>query len=245
MSILVVCPGCKKRFTVSEKFAGRTGPCPSCKTTIKIPEKTGEVEVDDPRGPGTAGKRAADIHVQPILRPEATWNPVLAAIIGGASLVVLIGTWILGRADAFVGGATLPLLGVGLMPVIGLLLISPPLVIAGYSFLQNDEDLAPYRGKELYLRAGICSLAYIVLWGAYAYAVSHEWVGELWTWLYVAPPIFLAGGFIAFASLDLEYGLGFFHYSFYAFVTGLLRWVAGMGWVWDIPVTGGGPTPVG
>lgn len=40
MPILVTCPGCKAQFNVSEKFAGKTGPCPKCKAPIKIPAAT-------------------------------------------------------------------------------------------------------------------------------------------------------------------------------------------------------------
>jgi hypothetical protein len=42
---------------------------------------------------------------------------------------------------------------------------------------------------------------------------------------------------VPLACLDLEYGNGFFHYAFYLLVTVLLRWLAGMGWVWEIPST--------
>jgi hypothetical protein len=36
------------------------------------------------------------------------------------------------------------------------------------------------------------------------------------------------------ASLDLDFGDGLFHYGFYLVVTVLLRWLAGMKWVWDV-----------
>src|SRR5688572_29605238 len=37
MPIQVTCPGCKAQFNVSEKFAGKNGPCPKCKAPIVIP----------------------------------------------------------------------------------------------------------------------------------------------------------------------------------------------------------------
>ena len=37
MAIAVLCPGCKSQFTVSDQYAGRTGPCPKCKKSITIP----------------------------------------------------------------------------------------------------------------------------------------------------------------------------------------------------------------
>ena len=44
----------------------------------------------------------------------------------------------------------------------------------------------------------------------------------------------LVGGLFALASLDLDFGDCLFHYSFYLVATMLLRWVAGMEWVWDV-----------
>ena len=36
MPISVVCPGCKVRFNVNEKFAGKKGPCPKCKKYMLV-----------------------------------------------------------------------------------------------------------------------------------------------------------------------------------------------------------------
>jgi hypothetical protein len=38
MPIAVSCPSCKASFKVSDQFAGKQGPCPKCKTPIKIPK---------------------------------------------------------------------------------------------------------------------------------------------------------------------------------------------------------------
>ena len=38
MAIDVICPGCHKRFQVSDQYAGQKGPCPGCKTIIEIPK---------------------------------------------------------------------------------------------------------------------------------------------------------------------------------------------------------------
>jgi hypothetical protein len=228
MAIVVVCPGCHKRFTVSDQFAGRSGACPNCKADIRVPTKDEEIKVHDPSqfGPGVRG---ATPHpsVKPIARSETKWSPVVAGGICGAVLAVLLVTWAAGRAGLFTES--------WLMPALGLLLVSPPLVIAGYFFLHDQEDLAPYRGKVLYIRTAICSLTYMALWGVYGIVVDQGLVGEIWSWLYMAPLFLVAGGFAAWACLDLEFGSGFFHYCFYLLVTVLLRGLADMGWVWDVP----------
>jgi hypothetical protein len=225
MAIRVTCPGCHKRFTVSEKFAGKTGPCPKCKTPIRIPTKQDEVKLHGPEELG-AGVRGS-VATKPILREETSLGPVAITMIAAAGLVTVIVAAMLGWADFFASGALVK-------STIALLVVSPPLVIAGYSFLHGDEDLDRLRGKPLYVRAAICSLAYIILWGAYAYVAGQFLTGELWQWLFVVPPFLVVGGLAALASLDLDFGSGFFHFAFYLFVTVLLRWLVGMGWVWQI-----------
>ena len=98
----------------------------------------------------------------------------------------------------------------------GLLAVSLPLAIAAYSVLR-DEELEPYRGRALYLRAGLCGLGYTILWGVFAAAgLRYGYVtGDLWNWVFVLPPFVALGGLVAFATLDLEYGNGVLHYGFY------------------------------
>ena len=55
MSILVICPGCKKQFQVSEKHAGKSGPCPQCKAIIKVPKQEEQVVVHTPEQFGSGG----------------------------------------------------------------------------------------------------------------------------------------------------------------------------------------------
>ena len=48
MPIAVVCSSCKARFQVSEKFAGKQGPCPKCKSIITIPKVEEQVQIHAP-----------------------------------------------------------------------------------------------------------------------------------------------------------------------------------------------------
>jgi hypothetical protein len=227
MPIIVACPGCHKSFKVADKFAGQTGPCPNCKRVLQVPTKAEEVTVHAPTefaggGRSTTGK----LVVKPIARSNAKLQPVTAAIIAAGVLAVLVGTWALGGVfrNSMVAVA------------VGLLAVSPPLVIAAYAVL-CDEELEPYRGKALYIRSAICAVAYTALWGAYALLASPSIGlinGELWNWVLVAPPLVLAGGMAALATLDLEFGNAIFHYGFFLLATLVLRWAAGMKWVWDV-----------
>jgi hypothetical protein len=230
MSILVICPGCKKQFQVSEQFAGKSGPCPQCKATIKVPKKEEQVIVHTPEQFGSGGRGASGkLALKPIARLESRLRGRTIALIAGAVVLVLALAWIGGQKGFFVDHL--------FVSVLGLLLISPALVIGGYQFLGGSEELERLRGKTLYLRAGICALAYVVLWGLFLFVLGyvagpiHD--GEIWIWFFVAPPFFVVGSLAALSALDLDFSTGFFHYAFYVLAIMLLRWAAGMPSVWS------------
>ena len=226
MSIIVVCPGCKKSFNVSDKFAGKSGPCPSCKRTLQVPEKSEEVQVHAPTEFAGGGRgRTGKLVTKPVAHAYAKLKPVTTVLIAAGVLTVLAITWVAGRAGVFENM---------LVTTLGLLAVSPPLVVAAYGVLHDDE-LEPYAGKALYIRSALCALAYVVLWGVFALLVSRGIItGDLWNWVFVAPPFLMVGGLFAMATLDLEFGDAMFHYAFYLLATIILRWVAGMPWVWNI-----------
>jgi hypothetical protein len=223
MAIFVVCPSCKSRFQVSDKFAGRSGSCPKCKGKITVPTAADEVKVHGGEDFATGGRNAAGkLVLKPIARQETRFQPVMAVSIGAGVLLVLLLDWLGGH----VLQDHLPL------RLLGLLIVTPPLAIAAYQVLYDDE-LEPYRGNPLYLRAAVCSLVYVVLWGIFAYVAGRGLTGEIWSWLFVAPPFLVMGALTALACFDLDFSNGIFHYAFYVLVIILLRWVAGMGWVWQ------------
>ncbi len=228
MPIQVVCPGCLKRFKVSDKFAGQSGPCPNCKQTIQIPELSEQVVIHEPEQFSSGGRaRTGRMATKPIFRQYTRVNPAAVAAIVAGVLVTLIATYLMGRAGVFDQSV--------LMRAVGLMIVSPPIVMAGYWFLSDSEELEVYRGRQLFLRATVCSLLYIAVWGAFGYAADQFLSGDdtLWEWLIIVP--FLAvGGSVALGCFDLDFGTGFLHYCFYVFVTVVLRAVAGLGWIWNI-----------
>jgi hypothetical protein len=228
MSIIVVCPGCRKSFKVSDKFAGKSGPCPKCKRTLHVPEKSQEVTVHAPTEFAGGGRtKAGKLAIEPVAFTPAKLQPVKAVLIVAAVLTVLTIAGIGGRTKLHLFQSTL-------VTAIGLLLVSPPLTAAAYAILRDDE-FEPYQGGQLYIRSGLCALGYAALWGLFSLLVARGFItGELWTWLYVAPPFVLAGGLFALAAFDLDFSDGLFHYGFYLVATMVLRWAAGMKWVWDV-----------
>ncbi len=223
MPIPVVCPGCKARFAVSEKFAGKKGPCPKCKAVILVPAEIEEVKLHVPEQFASGGKDSKGRAVsKPIERSQTKLSPVAMTIIGGAAFVTLIVAFVMrGVEDK--------------TPVIiaGLAIISAPLAAAGYFFLRDDELLEHYRGRALILRSVLCGLVYAGLWGAYAPLPAYGIIsGEPWQWLYVAPAFICVGAAAAWAAFDLDFGSAAMHYCFFVLVCLVLRFAIGLPPLW-------------
>lgn len=229
MPISVVCSNCKARFTVSDKFAGKKGPCPKCKTILTVPDMPAEdVKIHVPEAFAGGGK---DSKGRPVLKPIARKDTKLSAV----NIVAIVGAVIVTLVIAFV------LRGVPNKPpiiVAGLLIVSPALAVAGYTFLRDDE-LEPYRARALLIRATLCGLGYAALWGAYWPLAEYGIIsGEPWQWFFVAPAFIVVGAGLAFASLDLDFGSAAMHYCFYVAVTLLLRFAIGLPPLWAAATTG-------
>jgi hypothetical protein len=224
MAILVVCPTCKTRFQVSEKFAGKQGPCPKCKAVITIPKLDEQVVIHAPDeysgGGSVAAKDASGRAVlKPISRDKPKLQPVILAASFAGVLVALVVAFLLrGQDPSF------------WILAAGALLLAPPLVLAGY-FAMRDAESEPYRGAALWLRAGIVSLIYAGLWGiaaVFTTFVYTEGPPEVWQLIPPAAIMVVAGTIAGLATLDLEPASAFFQYAFYLIITVLLRVVIGL-----------------
>ncbi len=231
MPILVTCPGCKKSFNVDDKFAGKTGACPKCKTKITVPQKQPEVTVHAPESFGGGGKSVSGkLLLKPIAREETRIKPLAVAAIGGGIAAAIAYAVFLRR---FVPGPDAQSSAFDLQHILcglGLLLVGPPLCVAAYTFLRDDE-LQPHRGGQLWICAAACGLLYAILWAAFAYVRVGVYRGEaiaMPMWFVIVPPFFVAGGMAGKFSFDLETANGFFHYAFYAAATLLLGLIAGV-----------------
>src|SRR5437773_846142 len=221
MAIDVTCPSCHTRFQVSDKFAGKSGPCPKCKKTIKVPDKKDEVVIHAPEVSGPTDSMGQAV-LKPISRTEVRLQvPQIAAIIGSV-LVVLIVAVVL--RFQFKGGAVPPLI-----TILGSILLGPPLAFAGYTFLRDDE-LEPYRGREVILRSLPCGLTYAAIWGAYWLVFAYWYnfkplptVEPNWQIMAAVVPAMVAAGAVAAqASLEFELTTAALHYALYLISTVLL-----------------------
>ncbi len=227
MAIAVVCTACKARFQVSEKFAGKQGPCPKCKAVITVPKLEDQVVIHAPEefsgGAATAAKDAQGRSVlKPLSRQKTRLTPLSIALMAGGAITVLAVAFALGRAELANGW----ILGAGAV------LMAPPLVLGGYAILREAE-LEPYRGVPLYIRTAIVSAVYALLWGGYVLIASRVWgypegSAEMFQVIPAAAVLITIGSLVALGTLDLEATNAFFHCMLYVVVTALLLVVMGI-----------------
>jgi hypothetical protein len=228
MAIAVTCPTCHTRFNVSEKFAGKKGPCPKCKAVITIPSVKEQIKIHEREHEGTRGA-SGQLVLKPIEREKVRFRPLLVALGLLPVLGVFIGAWLLRQeGDVSKADQDFQMLMVG----IGAVLLGPPLAIGGYSFLRNDE-LEPYRGTALLVRGLICGLIYAALWGVYAFVPGDffrnpaDGTYDMFMTAMVIVPFLAVGAVVGYASLDLDFGSGFFHYLLYFVACVVCRWLLG------------------
>lgn len=224
MPIQVTCPGCLKRFSVAEKFAGKQGPCPNCKKTITIPKLEEQVVIHAPdhseAGAVGAGGRHA---LKTYKRTDTKFQPLVFTAVIGCVLVALLVALVLrtGSKDTWLLATAAIILG-------------PPLAWAGYTFLR-DPELEAYTGMPLILRSLACGLVYALLWAIYVF-LGGRFFGpdaiksglEIWQMVVLILPVLAAGTLAAYASFDLDPGSAFFHCAMYFAVTVVLRLVAAL-----------------
>jgi hypothetical protein len=225
MPINVTCPGCMKRFSVADKFAGQKGPCPQCKTVITIPKKEEEVIIHSPEHSEAGAVGAGGRHVlKTYRRADARFQPLVFTGVIGFVLVALLIALVVRSAGA----------PETWLKALAAVLLGPPLAWAGYSFLR-DPELEGYQGTAFATRSIACGLVYALLWGVYWFIAFH-WGGpdaftkglEVFQLVVLAAIVLGIGTFAAYVSFDLEPGSAFFHTAMYFAVTILLRLVAGL-----------------
>lgn len=225
MAINVVCPGCLKRFQVSDRFAGMKGPCPNCNTVINIPK--GKVKIHgaenfEQGGRTTTGK----LILKPIDRIDMDFNPFTAGLFGLASLAVFL-------AAFFIGTLEWPMGSLDWIGAIGVFFVAFPLSLFGYLVLRDREALFVLTGVELYQKVGICALVYAVLWIIFECLAWYMRADEVFIWLYFAVFAFLSM-LATHAVLDMNIGTALLHYLVFFVPVLILRGVIGLGWLWNV-----------
>ncbi|MGY8749553.1 MAG: hypothetical protein ACKVHR_16025 [Pirellulales bacterium] len=229
MSIRVTCTKCHTRFNVSEKFAGKEGPCPKCKTKIRVPDKSEDVVIEAPASAGPTDSTGRAV-LEPVKRTETSLSIVQWTLIIGSIVCFLVVALILRFSIEDVGQFPLWLM------VVSAVVIAPPLIFVAYTFLR-EQELDPYRGKELQARVGICAVVYPITWLAmpvacFAFNDNYE------TGSYIAAGIAMIfiGGFTGMFCFDFDFLMGSVHYGLYLGACLFGRFLSGVGL---LPVTPG------
>ena len=222
MPIQVTCPGCLSRFTVSEKFAGKTGPCPKCKKEITIPDKSQEVVIHAPEESGPKDATGKSI-LKPIRREDVQLSPLQLGLAIASAVAVLVGAIVVRFTMT---SPPLPLI------LVGLIGLAPPLSFIGYTFLR-DGELAGYAGKELWLRILVCTAVFPATWGVYVFLSRYFENPTLGDTPIIQLSMFVTamaaiGTFTALAVFELEMGQAFLHYVLYFTVTVVLALILGI-----------------
>ncbi len=219
MPISVVCPGCKTRFRVSDRFAGQKGPCPKCKTIITVPKPT-RVIIHEPEDTRLNRDSRGRVIARPIFRYQSALSAQILWITLGVTLVVLLGAWLLG-----------PVFQANFVLLVGaVLVLAVPLCWLGYQLL-FDREVEPHQGRALMVRTLVCALGYTAMVAALHF-VPPGVLSEPWKWLYIGPLLVSIGTLVAVGSYDLDFPQAFLHFTFFALSMMLLRWLAGMPPLW-------------
>ncbi|MFM7206709.1 MAG: hypothetical protein ACKO4T_08580 [Planctomycetaceae bacterium] len=220
MPIAVLCPGCKSRFSVSDKFAGQTGPCPKCKKPITIPALTGDaVVIHEPEAPTATSTGTGRAPTAPIASRDKAIPVARFAAVGGMAVAVVAGAWLTGRLMTPTAIPPAALLAAAF-------LLAVPCVMLGYAAVRNRE-LEPYTGTPLLLRSLACAAVYAGLWAVKG-LLPPDATREMWQWMFLGPMFAAAGALAALAALELDWGAAVAHFSLYAMFTAFLRWLAGL-----------------
>ena len=227
MPIPVICPGCKARFSVSDQYAGRTGPCPKCKAPIKIPTPAAQsVTIHEPDAPTATSAGTGRAPTAPFKRTEKPVKVSALAMAAGGAAVCMAVAALLPQVifpPTAARETTIP----NWVLLAAAFLVAVPSVILGYAAVRNRE-LEPWRGQEFIKRALACAAVYTLLWGLRG-LLPPEQTEHLWQWFYLGPLFMAAGSLAALAAFDLDWGNAAAHFSFYVLFSALLRWLAGPG----------------
>jgi hypothetical protein len=228
MPISVVCPSCQARFSVSEKFAGKQGPCPKCKNKITVPMPVEEVKIHAPEdfsgGSTTVKKDAKGRSVmKPIAREKFVVSTTQYALWAG----VVLGTLAAGFVVRLIWpGGTAPVWLIALGAYVLAWLVSYP----AYAVFR-DRELEGLSGVQLIQRIAIVATIYAAVWGVLAVVQGaffpHPSFGIL-QFLIIAPAPCLMAALACHALLELELGPAVMHFAFYLAVTVLFRLIIGL-----------------
>jgi len=158
MAIDVICSGCLKRFQVSDQFAGRSGPCPGCKTIIAIPTLEDQVIIEEPEHkPGSPG---AHTKIDGISRRAGFFQRfeiiTLCTLFATAAVVALLTRTLQSDPVGVLTSTTGILFGLGIM------VLSLGSSLLGYGVLK-DSEVEAFDRRTTIIRSAITAAIYCLI----------------------------------------------------------------------------------
>ncbi len=216
-SIRVTCVGCHTRFEVSDKFAGKEGPCPKCKKTIKIPSKSESVTVHERQefGPkSTAGKAVFKPIARKDLNVSAVQMVLIGAIIFGFLAIALMMRFQIEDHETFKSW----------LMVLLAIVLAVPCVAGGYRFLKSSE-LGSFDGQDFWTRVGLCAVVYGISWlviPLISMAIGPDIARFIGMGI-----MFVIGCVACYLFLGIDFVMAILHFGMYFGCAILLRTIAG------------------
>lgn len=227
MPISVVCPSCQARFSVSEKFAGKQGPCPKCKKTITVPQPVEEVKIHAPEDfSGGATTVAKDKKGRSVLKPIAREKLVVSTKQYALWSGLVVGSLIAGFVVRMMWpDGTAPVVVLALGAYFLAWLVAYP----AYAVFR-DRELEGLSGMQLLQRIAIVATLYAAAWGALAVVQGVFFPAGLniVQLLIIAPAPCMIAALACHAVLELELGPAVMHFVFYLAVTVIFRLIVGL-----------------
>lgn len=218
MPIHVTCSGCQKQFTAPDRFAGKSGPCPHCKTMILVPRLEDQVVIHEPE---EARGRDGRLVLKPLRRESQGFSRMQMVMVGiGILFLLLIAILIRFTVDE-------PENFPKAILVVGAMALAYPVSIGGYLFLR-DEEMGSFYRRTMFIRTGICAGVYCLMWAIYAFLIGFINMPDS-PMLYAGIGVMclLLGGIAPWATLDFEYTNGLLHCGFYIIVCVALCFIMG------------------
>jgi hypothetical protein len=158
MTIDVICSGCLKSFQVGDQFAGRSGPCPGCKTIISIPALEDQLIIEEPEY--KPGSPAGHTKIDGITRRPGVFQRfefiTLCSLFVLASAVAVLTRILQDDSQDILTTTTGVLFGVGLI------LMATASSLLGYGVLKDSEVMAFDRHTTI-LRTAITAAVYCLI----------------------------------------------------------------------------------
>ena len=224
MGIQVICPGCMRRFEVSDRFAGKKGPCPKCGHIIEIPKENvivhapDEIIVEGRKVKNPDFVRPIEREPYAFTRGQLIFNGVLAVVV--LSFACLF---------SFLGSGPMKWLAAAL----GIFVVACPMAKYGYIMVRNPDDLEIFLGRELYKKAFFVALGYTLCWFLFELTLLYLNPGFFF-FLYLIPIAILAS-FVPLVVFDTDFGDSLMLFMLYVLLIILLRGLmfSPDGWIWQ------------